>query len=410
MDTKLHPLLSDLIGSRKLTQAVISQPKRRSPDGFTKVKIKPVQLKAGLQLQFEYHYAQKVTHENVAPEAAADKMTELLLEQGFKQGLVQTKEADYHILVNKKGEASVLRKNPTRAAAEIDVSHNRKKRYLLEEGTPVPFLVELGVMNAQGKVLAAKYDKFRQINRYLEMVDDVVDALRTEEAGGRPLHIVDFGCGKSYLTFALYHYLRHIRELDVRIVGLDLKADVIAHCKQLAEKLGYGERLQFLVGDIAQYDGTGRVDMVVTLHACDTATDAALEKAVRWGADVILSVPCCQHELFAQLRGAALAPMLGHGIIRERFAALATDTIRASLLELLGYKTQILEFIDLEHTPKNLLIRAVRLQQQPQEAVAATAAKAEAYRRFVDELHASPYLERALQDKLTPILGAGAAR
>lgn len=403
MDT-LTPLLNELIGQHKLVQAVISGPRRKTADGYAKVKVKPVQLKSGTHIQFEYHYAQKVTHANMLPEQAVAAMAQLLLQDGFKQGLVQATDADYHILMNKKGEASILRKPPTRAG-QAEMTHNRKKQYLLEEGTPVAFLVELGVMNAQGKVLAAKYDKFRQINRYLEMVDDVVASLPT----GRTLHIVDFGCGKSYLTFALYHYLKELRGLDIRVVGLDLKADVIAHCQALADKLGLGG-LQFLVGDIAQYEGLDRVDMVVTLHACDTATDAALEKAVRWGADVILSVPCCQHELFRQLDNAMLAPMLGHGIIRERFAALATDSIRASLLELLGYKTQILEFIDLEHTPKNLLIRAVKPAGGGRGAPgAALDAKAAAYRRFVSELGADPYLERALRDELAPVFAAAGA-
>ncbi len=420
---KLLPLLSEIIAANQLAQAIISNPKRKTADGYSKVKIKPVQLKAGLMLQFEYHYARKVTHENVELNEAAVKMSDLLLGGDFKQGVVQTNEADFHILMNKKGEASILKKAPTKTE-KADAAHNRKKQYLLEEGTPVPFLVELGVMNAQGKVLAAKYDKFRQINRYLEMVEDVAGSLQT----GRTLNIVDFGCGKSYLTFALYHYLKVIRGLDIQVIGLDLKEDVIAHCSALAEKLGL-DRLQFLVGDIAQYKGLERVDMVVTLHACDTATDAALEKAVRWGADVILSVPCCQHELFGQLENALLNPMLTHGIIRERFAALATDSIRASLLDLLGYKTQILEFIDMEHTPKNLLIRAVKQKQTATRIPATTravsgaatnaahegpaapisaaqAAKAAAYRSFVAELHAAPYLERALQDKLAPIFAA----
>lgn len=433
----LIALLTDIIHSQKLGQAIISAPRKKLPDSISKVRIKPVQLKSGLQVQFEYHYARKVTHENVSPEQAVVKMSDLLQKDGFKQGLVQTAEADYHILMNKKGEASILKKSPTRSV-QSDAGHNRKKQYLLEEGTPVAFLVELGVMNAQGKVLAAKYDKFRQINRYLEMVDDVVGSLPT----GRTLNIVDFGCGKSYLTFALYHYLQVVRGLDIQVVGLDLKEDVIADCSALADKLGL-DRLQFLVGDIAEYKGLERVDMVVTLHACDTATDAALEKAVRWDADVILSVPCCQHELFGQLANATLSPMLTHGIIRERFAALATDSIRASLLELLGYKTQIMEFIDMEHTPKNLLIRAVKQTSLSSErvvgkrearaddtaseggtqavvgaaseggALAVTgpviAAKAAAYRRFVSELGADPYLERALRDKLAPIFAAAGA-
>ncbi|MDF2717064.1 MAG: SAM-dependent methyltransferase, partial [Paenibacillus sp.] len=346
----LTEVLREAVAAGTWTQAVLSQPRKGGGATADKVKIKPVLLKNGLHYQFAHYTGTKVLHENVAPDRTAARAGELLLAQ-YKQGLLQTSDADYHILFNKKGEAAVLKKKATKTS--IELAHNRKKRYVLEEGTPVPFLIELGVMNGQGKVLAAKYDKFRQINRFLEMIDDVVPHL----PHNRTVRIVDFGCGKSYLTFALYHYLKEIRKLDLQVVGLDLKEDVIRHCNDLAERLRY-DRLRFLVGDISQYDGMDVVDMVVTLHACDTATDAAIEKAVRWDAGVILSVPCCQHELFGQIRNEAMSPLLKHGILKERFASLVTDAARAQLLELLGYKTQVLEFIDMEHTPKNLLIRA----------------------------------------------------
>ncbi|RKN82227.1 class I SAM-dependent methyltransferase [Paenibacillus ginsengarvi] len=379
------------------TQAVLSQLRKGSGATADKVKIKPVNLKTGLHYQFAHYTGTKVLHENVEPRQAAARTEELLLTH-YKQALLQTSEADYHVLLNKKGEVTVLKKKATKT--NVDLAHNRKKRYLLEEGEPVPFLVELGVMNAQGKVLAAKYDKFKQINRFLEMIDDVVPHLPQN----RTIRIVDFGCGKSYLTFALYHYLNEIRGLDLQVVGLDLKEDVIRHCNDLAERLRY-ERLRFLVGDINRYDETDEVDMVVTLHACDTATDAALEKAVRWGASVILSVPCCQHELFGQIRNEALAPLLKHGILKERFASLVTDAARAQLLEQLGYKTQVLEFIDMEHTPKNLLIRAVKEQGGAEKAKAQSGdgradAEAAAYERFAEILGISPFLQRALADKL----------
>lgn len=260
---------------------------------------------------------------------------------------------------------------------------------MLEEGEPVPFLVELGIMNEQGKVLARKYDKFKQINRFLEMVEDILPSL----PDSRPITIVDFGCGKSYLTFALYHYLAVQERRVLNVVGLDLKADVIEHCSTLAKKLEY-QNLRFLVGDIADYDELEQVDMVVTLHACDAATDAALEKAVRWNAQVILSVPCCQHELFSQVKNDALSPLLSHGILKERFSALATDAIRAKLLDLMGYKTQLLEFIDLEHTPKNILIRAVKGSSGNRDQLW------QEYTAFRDLLSASPYLEKACADLL----------
>jgi SAM-dependent methyltransferase len=391
---KLKELTERLCREGTLLQAVLSSPRTKSPELPSKIKVKPVLLKGSTVYQFERTVGPKVFHENVGADEAADKLADWLAGH-FKQGLLQTAESDYQVLVDKKGHASILQRGATKQTAEL--THNRKKQYLLEEGTPVPFLVELGVMNAQGKVINQKYDKFRQINRYLEMIDDIVPHLRKD----RRLRIVDFGCGKSYLTFALYHYLVHERKLEADIVGLDLKADVITHCSGLAERFGY-TGLKFQVGDISQYEDVQQADMVVTLHACDTATDAALEKAVRWNADVILSVPCCQHELNRQVKNEVLSPMLNHGIIKERFSALATDSIRAQLLELLGYKTQLLEFIDMEHTPKNLLIRAVRQAAPPapkqQEKLAA------AYLAIKQFLQVDPYLERALSDKLSPLL------
>lgn len=265
-------------------------------------------------------------------------------------------------LVSKKGRVTVKEKRrPGSGGPEAscvnkaNLEHNRKKAYLLEEGTPVPFLADLGVMTAEGRVVRARYDKFRQINRFLEFIEDILPALPRD----RELTILDFGCEKSYLTFAIYYYLKERRGLDVRIIGLDLKKDVIRKCSELSRKYGY-EKLTFLQGDIAGYEGCSQVDMVVTLHACDTATDYALAKSVGWGAKVILSVPCCQHELNGQMENELMGPVFQYGLIKERMAALYTDAIRAQVLEHMGYRTQILEFIDMEHTPKNILIRAVK--------------------------------------------------
>ncbi|KEQ23606.1 class I SAM-dependent methyltransferase [Paenibacillus tyrfis] len=395
-EQELTELTGRLFQEGTLIQATLSQVRRSDPDGCTKVTVKPVQLKGALHYQFSSFCGPKVLHDNLVPEAAEEKLNVLLAEQ-FRQGLLQTGEADYQVLISKKGKIGILRKPPIKQAVGGAPAHNRKKNYMLEEGVPVPFLIELGIMNAQGKVLAPKYDKFRQINRFVEMIADILPHLPKD----RTLTIVDFGCGKSYLTFAMYYFLKEMQGFDLRVVGLDLKEDVIRHCSALAEKLDYGG-LRFLVGDIAKYDELQQVDMVVTLHACDTATDAALEKAVRWGASVILSVPCCQHELFRQVHSDVLGPLLQHGILKERFSALATDAIRAKLLELVGYKTQLLEFIDLEHTPKNILIRAVRSVQPPKPAERAKLA--EEYQGFRNFLQAEPYLERALQDKLNPWL------
>ena len=264
---------------------------------------------------------------------------------------------------------------------------------------PVPFLHDLGVMTEDGKIVKTRTDKFRQINRFLEFIEDILPRLDRE----RELTILDFGCGKSYLTFAMYYYLHELKGYDIRIIGLDLKEDVIEHCGKLAEKYGY-EKLTFLVGDIADYSGTDHVDMVVTLHACDTATDYALAKAVGWKADVILSVPCCQHELNGQLSGISgggnLAPVLDYGLLRERFAALATDGLRAKYLERSGYETQVLEFIDMEHTPKNILLRAVRRDADSGKTSGRRKAEqaAEEIRKCEEFLQADLTLGRLLSD------------
>lgn len=384
----LTELIPEIITGQSLIEAIFSNLRNKSLE-YSKVKVKPLLLREELHYQFTYYVDTKVVHENLSVAESVAKMLEML-ERDFKQGVFFTIEADIQVLMSKKNKVTILKQKPSKKKA-IDLTHNRKKEYLLAEGKPIPFLVELGVMNKEGKVLAKKYDKFKQINRFLELIDDIVPYLPQE----RTLNIVDFGCGKSYLTFALYHYLKEMKQFDLNVIGLDLKAHVIAHCNRLAADFKY-EQLQFLVGDISQYKGMEQVDLVVTLHACDTATDAALEKAVRWNAAVILSVPCCQHELYSQVNNPVFAPMFGHGIIKERFAALATDSVRAHILEILGYKAQIVEFIDIEHTPKNLMIRAVKQKQSNEQR----SKKVEEYIAFKNFLGIDPYLERALKDRL----------
>lgn len=277
------------------------------------------------------------------------------MEEDFRQLQIQMQDELITVLISKKGKVTIKRKKSVTKLDAPVLMHNRKKHYILEEGIPVPFLIDLGVQTAEGRIVHARYDKFRQINRFLEFVQDILPQMEK----GRELTILDFGCGKSYLTFALYYYLKILNGYDIRVIGLDLKEDVIARCNALAEKYGY-DKLTFLTGDIADYEGVSKVDMVVTLHACDTATDYALEKALEWDAKVILSVPCCQHELNKQMENEILKPVLKYGLIKERIAALVTDALRAGRLEEAGYQVQILEFIDMEHTPKNILIRAVK--------------------------------------------------
>lgn len=327
-----------------------------------KAKIRPVLLKGELKFQETLYRGTQVFHNNYNVSDMADRIAQYLCGQ-FRQAQMTSDRMTASVLVSKKGKMTVKTKsrlsdnteNVKNKDKKAVLTHDRVKQYILEEGRPVDFLVGLGVQTPDGKVNKAKYDKFRQINRYLEFIEDVLEELPKD----RPVRIIDFGCGKSYLTFAMYYYLHELQGRDILVTGLDLKADVIDRCNELARQCGY-DSLQFERGDISTYEGETQVDMVVSLHACDTATDYALEKAVRWGAKVIMAVPCCQHEVNGQIRCDELAPVLKFGLIKERVSALVTDAIRANLLESQGYDAQILEFIDMEHTPKNLLIRAVK--------------------------------------------------
>lgn len=363
--------------NQNLRQIMISN--RRKKEGAGKVKIRPVLIKDELSFQASVTVGKKEIHTNYSAEQLLRQIETWLIED-FKQLELLSAGKTITAMVSKKGKVTMKVKQECHEPMR-DLAHNRQKQYILEIGTKVPFLIDLGVMTQEGRVVHSKYDKFRQINRFLEFIEDILPYLPKD----REVTIIDFGCGKSYLTFAMYYYLKVLKNYDIRIIGLDLKEDVIAHCNELKEKYGY-EKLNFYQGNIESFDGVQQVDMVVTLHACDIATDYALDKAVRWGAKVILSVPCCQHELNGQIQSKMLEPILKYGLLRERFAALATDGLRAELLEMAGYRTQILEFIDMEHTPKNLLIRAVKTDQR--------AGNETAYRELCDFLNVSPTLER----------------
>ncbi len=337
-----------------LIRMIISNPVEKQ--GMSKVKIRPLKQKDLLLFQAEELVGNQAFHKNLTKEECADYAADLL-DGSFRQLELESAKGQVRILISKKGVPGIkLKRIPQKITAlPVVTDHNRQKNYILKEGTPIPFLVDLGVMSENGTIIKSRYDKFRQINRFLEFIEDILPRLHKD----RENVIIDFGCGKSYLTFAMYYYLHVQKGYSIRIIGLDLKQTVIDNCNRLSESYGY-EKLRFYHGDIASYEGVSQVDMVVTLHACDTATDFALAKAVSWGASVILSVPCCQHELNKHIENSLMAPVFQYGLIKERMAALYTDALRAEILENQGYRTQILEFIDMEHTPKNILIRAVK--------------------------------------------------
>ncbi len=387
---ELRRLLSRML-NEELTQIVLSN--TRNAERASKVKIRPVLIKGQLLFQETLYMGTQVFHENFTAQEAQQRIENYLREL-FKQGEFKALSEEATVLVSKKGKITV--KSRVRIAANVDrtdnaktsaLSHNRSKQYILADGQPVDFLVGLGVQTSDGRVTKARYDKFRQINRYLEFIEDVLDELPTEHT----VRIIDFGCGKSYLTFAMYYYLHELQNRDIEVTGLDLKADVIEHCNELAGKLHY-DKLHFEKGDISTYEGAESVDMVVSLHACDTATDYALEKAVKWGAKVIMAVPCCQHEINKQIKCSELQPVLKYGLIKERMSALITDALRANLLEEQGYDTQILEFIDMEHTPKNLLIRAVKRKGMKPQSRRTDISEVTGY------LGVSPTLERLFKE------------
>ena len=362
--------------------ATLSNPKEKG--GIQKVKVRPILKKDTLLFQCEEHKNNQVFHNNYEADQAAIVLSEYM--EQFKQMQLETKQYRYTVLVSKKGKVTIQKKQQAGCVKEVDLSHNRSKKYILQEGTLVPFLQDLGVMTSEGKIVRTKFDKFRQINRFLEFIEDILPQLDKN----KEVTILDFGCGKSYLTFAMYYYLHEMKKYDVRIIGLDLKTDVIRHCNELSEKYGY-EKLKFLEGNIADYTGVDEVDMVVTLHACDTATDFALDKAVDWNAKVILSVPCCQHELNGQIKNDILAPIFKYWLIKERMAALITDAMRAEYLESKGYDVQILEFIDMEHTPKNILIRAVKTGKKKNNE--------ESIRACEEFFHVNPTLGKLLKER-----------
>lgn len=379
---KYNELLKELISNKSLIKMVYSGLRRKSLP-YQKVTIRPCIIQGQLCYQAEYHFEKKVTHENLDQDSLFTLCQDLLWND-FKQINIFSVSGDYQILASKPDKPKIIKKAPTKVLECLE--HNQTKQYILPDGKPCDFLIRLGVMHKDGQVIPKHYAKFRQINRFLEILSDVLDYLPDKSNSSTPLKIIDFGCGKAYLTFAIYYYLKIMLHKNVEIVGLDLKKDVIDFCNEVAHDLQYDE-LKFQMGDIAEYDETASADMVVTLHACDTATDFALMKAVLWKASVILSVPCCQHELFSQIENGMNEPLLKHGILKERFSAILTDGLRALKLEEQGYDVAMIEFTSLEHTSKNIMIRAIQTGKKNKKS-------GEEYKRLIEFWKVQPTIDQ----------------
>ncbi len=340
---------------------VFSNPASVTVSKYKKVVFLPKLIKGNECYQIEKYTDTQVFHENIGKDELFNNMR-FYYDAGFKQINYFQSDMQTEVKISKKGACHVTENRIGTDKIKIrSKSNNREKNYILEPGSDIPVFTYLGIFTKDGRVSNDKYDKFKQINRFAEMVDDVLRDYPKEQ-----INIIDFGCGKSYLTFVLYYYLKEIKGIDCNIIGLDLKADVIKKCNALAEQFGY-ENLRFEIGDINGYKAPFEVDMVVTLHACDTATDYALYNAITWNAGIIMSVPCCQHEVNKCMQSDSLSALTKYGIVKERIAALITDAIRGCMLEYCGYKTDLMEFVDIEHSPKNILIRAVKTNVSKQK-------------------------------------------
>ncbi|MEX2288505.1 MAG: SAM-dependent methyltransferase [Planctomycetaceae bacterium] len=355
--TQLPEIFNQSIAEGSCLLLVLGGKRAGSDEASERFTLRPVRLRGEEGYQLASNTNGREVHENLSADEAGRRVGELF-GPVFEHCHLFTPKADFEARLKADGTVRVTQGPPTRTV--LPKSHNRSKNYIIPENVPCPFLVEIGVMTPAGMVRASKYQKFRQINRFLELVEDVVEFLPCDGE----LSVFDYGCGKSYLTFALYHLLTVVHHREVKMTGLDREQTVVAMCADVAKRLGY-QSLEFQCGEIADFDAGRKVDLAVSLHACDTATDDALAHAVRRNADVILAVPCCQHELAGQIHSEPLRVLERHGILKERLAALATDSLRASALEICGYRTQVVEFIDMEHTAKNLLIRAVLRESAP---------------------------------------------
>lgn len=333
---------------KSIIKGTISNPRNNSK--YIKRYIRPVEIKENSMMQIELFTKTQSFAHNYNYDEFSEIINTIMLDSFFQLNII-TNEYNYSFKYTKKNHLLSNKIKNKEIKTLLNVSHNKQKKYILNDGNIIPPLVDLGVMTQDGKIVPSYYDKYRQINRFLEIIDDTIKDFKEQE-----LNIIDFGCGKSYLTFIVYYYLVNIKKIKTNIIGLDLKADVIKKCNEIAKNYGYNS-LNFEIGDISLYKPHFRVDLIITLHACDVATDYAMYHAIKLHSKYLLSVPCCQHEINNQIKKSS-SFLASYGIVKERMSALLTDTIRAKLLEYSGYNVDILEFVDFDASPKNLLVRA----------------------------------------------------
>lgn len=376
-------VFEEVIASRTLEKAVFSRPLDKS---VKKTVAKLFKKGDEVYCQIErFTTDNKAHHENILASDAPTKLAEMAMRE-YVQSDIFSKDGFCEILVSKKGHIHIAdkrTKTENKAPAEI-AEHNREKQYILDAVTHAAFLSRLGVSDEKGRVFEKKRSKFKQINRFLDLLNDVYDKLPHEGC----LTVCDLCCGKSYLTFAVYYYLTEIKKREVRMFGVDLKADVIAYCESVARELDC-RGLSFLCGDITAFSPNTRVDLVISLHACDIATDIVLDFAVREKARVLLSTPCCHHEMMRQLKAPALSFVTKHSMLKQKLCDAATDALRGLKLEANGYLVDMPELIDAEETPKNLMIRAY-LSERVDPAARSLAKKQ--YLAAAEFLGVTPYL------------------
>lgn len=405
MEVDYKKLVRERILARDgLIRATFSGGQKGSSLAWNKVIVRPVEIKGEIYLQFSYFDdKQDITKNHLAD--AASKVDELLA-LPFRNIFVESADGNVQVNISKKGKAVVSEPKSSKTRIETNLAHDRQKSRLLSAENAEPFLKAVGIMTSDGKIRADMQRKFKQINEFLRLVDET-DSFRPgstqafQTLSSEPIHVVDFGCGNAYLTFAIYYYLNEILKLDARVTGVDVKADLIASHQQKAESLGWS-RINFHAGEIEGYIPEHKPNVVLALHACDTATDDALAQGIRWGSKLIVCAPCCQHELQAQMSRIAmpeqLLPIFKDGIFFERMGDILTDTFRATILRIMGYRTDVTQFVPIEHTAKNLMIRSVKTSP------AGNAHWVEDYRNLKSFWQVTPYLEKLLGDEYKQFL------